>query len=202
MKKFFYGILVLLFGVVLVGCKPKTPKVEVSTETLKQALVKFGENNYEMEVEVLKYDDSQSKIMVEIDGTKSHVKQGEFFEVYYERDGRNVTSYTKEGDKFVKSEERSPVDSKYQSLKNIDANWFDLVDGKFHVKEDKRADFVTIFNLDSDHQLEAAVIELNEDYLISSMFVTLKELSLRDTYYLSITFSGYGNVSINLPEVK
>ena len=164
MKKFFYGILVLLFGVILVACKPKTPKVEVSTETLKQALVKFGENNYVMEVEVLKYDERQSKI--------------------------------------VKSEERSPVDSKYQSLKNIDANWFDLVEGKFHVKEDKRADFVTIFNLDSDHQLEAAVIELNEDYLISSMFVTLKELSLRDTYYLSITFSGYGNVSIDLPEVK
>lgn len=209
-RKGIFLTLLLITSLVLVACgggssngnEDETPDLEdeLTVSDLKEGL-KGLKDNYELNVNILIYDELEAKVEILVDGNKSSYKEGEFVEFYYIREGqRDLTVIEKKGDTYVKSDNRDRKDRDFDIFNLIDENWFEVKGKNFELKADHKEDLLNLFNLSDEITLIKSTMKLNDEGNLSEFNVTFEEN--RDTYYLNIEIKNINNVSISIPEVR
>lgn len=192
MKKIILIISLALLSFIIVSCKK-------DSNNLDKALLEFADKNYQMDVEVLIYDEVQSNVTIKIDNNKSLYKEGEFVEIFYVRDNKKVTTYTKQGNGFEILETSKVKDEKYLLFQQIKNNWFEKIEANYELKEEFKEEFVELFDFDSDTKLLNAVIKLNNNS-IDKLNISFE--SNRDIFHMNFKFSNFNQVTLVIPEVK
>lgn len=207
-KKITLMMLLLVTSILLVGCKGKEdkpkpeekPTDELTLSDLKGAL-RGLRDNYELNIEVLVYDEVEAQVEIKVEGNKSSYKEGDYVEFYYIREGtRDLTVIEKKGDHFEKSTERERKDSAYDIFDLVDEKWFEVKSDKFQLKDEHKEDLLKLFNFSEDVTLLTSTIKLDDDKNLSSFNISFEEN--RDPYYLNIEVKNINGVTILVPEVK
>ncbi len=174
---------------------------EISSESLKNAFNVIGLKNHQMDVSILIYDEFEAMLTMKFDDNVSYLKEGNFVEEWYIRDGRQLTTIVKDGDNYLVTEEREPVQKGFLLFENLQSEWFTHTSGRdFEVKTANIEDLRLLFELNEDITIESMKVTLNEESRMETINIVFNEN--RDPYYMTIEFSNYGNVTINVPEVN
>lgn len=187
-----------------VGTVSATHNIKVyalNLDSLGNAFKVIGQKNYQMDISILIYNEFQALLTLQFDNNVSYLKEGEFIEEWYVREGRELTTIIKDGDNYLVSEERDPVDRGFLLFDNLDKEWFmHLKDSEFRIKNDHIEDARALFEISETISIDSISVILGEDLRVERFTVVFSEN--RDPYYMYIDFSNYGNVSIDVPEVK
>jgi len=212
-SRFTFVLLVLIMSIILVACggensngsnnseeKP-SHKEETNIKDLKEALIKL-DNNYELEIDVLIYDELEAHIEILVDGNKSSYKEGDYIEFYYIRESqRELVVIEKKGTNYEKSEIKERKDKNYDIFNIINENWFDIIgENTFKIKDNSKNNLIDVFNFTKNIELVSATIKLDEIKNLNTFNIVFEED--RDTYYLNINVKNIGGVNITVPEVR
>lgn len=201
LKKLLTFMFILLTSILLVACVKELDNIDdvvLTKDDLSKALRNLS-NNYQLDVEIMFYNEKEADVVIKVDNEKTYYKEGVQTELYYVRDNRDITIYEKKGNKFVVTNEREIKNRDYDIFENIDHEWFDLIDNKFVLKEENSQQLLELFKLDDLITLKSAEIIINNDLSFKSFKIVFEED--RDPYYFTINISNIGTTSITLPEV-
>lgn len=201
LKKLLTFMFILLTSILLVACVKELDNIDdvvLTKDDLSKALRNLS-NNYQLDVEIMFYNEKEADVVIKVDNEKTYYKEGVQTELYYVRDNRDITIYEKKGNKFVVTNEREIKNRDYDIFENIDHEWFDLIDNKFVLKEENSQQLLELFKLDDLITLKSAEILINNDLSLKSFKIVFEED--RDPYYFTINISNIGTTSITLPEV-
>lgn len=197
MKKYI-AILFIALSFVLVGCNRNDTKEPTASDKLETALLVFEDKNYEMSVDIFYYNELQQSLKLKVDGNKSYLYFNEDNEVYYERDGNTLTTYTKDADRFVKSEESSELDNSLLMFNNLDVTWFSFNNNVYSLIKDNTSNLVELLNLSEEFSVDSATLILNEDDSEVAIF-TIKLDHGGWKYSYEFKVSNYGTTVITIP---
>lgn len=200
MKKIFYFTLILITSIFLVSCGGDEKPLPLAEPNLRTALAQLKEN-YELEVDLLVYDELETTTFIKVDGNKSYYKEGEHVEFYYERLGnRELKVYEKQGDGFVLTTDSSAKDRKYDFFGKLKSDWFEYKDGKFIAKEDNLIDILSLFELDEKITISSGEITVSEENVLTDIKIVFSYD--RDPFTMHFKVKNIDEVTIALPEVK
>lgn len=167
---------------------------------LKEALTEFDGNNYELKIDVNYYNQTKGTLYIKVDGNITHFVINDDNDEYYVREGRNLISYVRDGDKYVVEENRVSQNSELLLFNNLDANWFEVENEKFVVPAENLENIEGLLTLDLDFKVVKATLEISEEGKVTFLEIEFDHLGY--VYFYRFYVSNFGEVSIVLPEVN
>lgn len=167
---------------------------------LEEALTEFDGNNYELKIDVNYYNQTKGTLYIKVDGKITHFVINDDNDEYYVREGRNLISYVRDGDKYVVEENRVSQNSELLLFNNLDANWFEVENEKFVVPAENLENIEGLLTLDEDFKVVKATLEISEEGKVTFLEIEFDHLGY--VYFYRFYVSNFGEVSIVLPEVN